>query len=233
MSLRHTVDISAMTVFRHNSKPVRSHQTILCNPWHSFLTSFLCQRKGKKHSVVVYTPWDHFPLLCFDLFTFWLNCWRQSIWRSVCQTSLLYTSFPLPPHGDNTRKQPAEAYLSNKRALSGVSFTHPLLQKHAVISSPLPGKNTILYWHGTLWARGWGCVPAWPGSWTDLHTSTKAPLVERHSTNRLRKSLLRRAVHVPTNKIYSITQLARSLSHSLIHLDCTTWTQGSPQMWGG
>lgn len=86
--------------------------------------------KEKVHSVV-YTLRDHFPhhVLIFSLL---IKLLKRIHWGSPCQAYC--TPPPLlipPPHGDNTRKQPAEAYLGNKRALSGVSFSHPELQNMA------------------------------------------------------------------------------------------------------
>lgn len=113
---------SAMTVFRHKGTLSNHIKAFLSNPWHGFP----CQLKGKSTQCSLH-PLGSFPCRVF-IFSFLIKLLKWIYWGSPCQAPLLYPS-PLLPHcGDNTRKQPAEACLSNKRTLSRVSFSHPKLQ---------------------------------------------------------------------------------------------------------
>lgn len=154
------------------------------------MTQLPLSAQRKKYTVSFTPSWIISPRM-FWYFPSWLSCWGESIW-GVLAKNLYCTVTP------STSLSPPVVTIHGSSQLWPIWVTgehSPGYRFHIQSSKTCrhiltaTRRDTIL-WHGTVWARGWGCVPAWTGSWTDLHTSTQAPLAKQLSTKGLRKSLL-------------------------------------------
>lgn len=123
------------------------------SPFLLSMTQLPLSAQRKKHAAW-FTPSGIISLTVFGYFPSWLTCLRKSF--GVVFAKPFYCNLT---SNDNTRKQPAEAYLGNRRTISGVSFSHPELQN--MPSYPLCYQTAYnTYWFRTLWARGTGRVSA-------------------------------------------------------------------------
>lgn len=144
----------------------------------------------------------------------WSFSSRRSGWRESIRGVLAKPpSPPSPLRGDNTRKQPAEAYLGNKRTFSGVSFSHPELQN----------------------------MPSYPRCyWASYNTPTWDSVSQRMRVCACMTGLVNRFTHVNQSPISEVAfhwQAEETpCSHveppksqgSVAPLGCTTWPRGCP-----